>query len=1199
MATSWRVLRVTLLLFLLVRCLSVASITLIDDADDDLEGLEELLAIDEEEEQKGGGGDGGGASSRSSEAKLLRRAQRIVLELSNENAKKVVDSNEAVLLLGYTPWCPRSAELMPRFAEAATTLREMGSSLVVAKLDAERHAKAASLLGIKGFPTILLFANGTALAYRGGFTKEEIVIWARKKTGVPVIRLSSINDAEEFLRQHQIFIVGLFEKYEGPEHVEFVKAATTDNEIQFVETNDINIAKVLFPEVGTEKKFIGLVKSEPERYEKFVDNFEEQKILQFVDYNKFPLVTVLTELNSARVYSSAIKLQVFIFAAANEFKDLYPLLQDVARPYKTNIIFVYVDNAEDNLAKPFLTLYGLEAEKPIVTAFDNRIGSKYLLESDLTRTTLEEFCSGLLHGYLPPYFKSEPIPNEKGLIEKVVGKTFDASVLDSSENIFLEVYTPWCFDCEATSKQIEKLAKHFKGLENLKFARIDASSNEHPKLQINNYPTLLFYPAGDKSNPIKVSKKSSLKELIAFINKNIRSDDGRGITDSGRERERGRRRREKGCRETTINAFPVPISLFLVDLSYKSFSFLLCFRRSVAFDRLVLLFDCRNDMFLSVLSRLPSQIPTNVLLTGIGVYCLQYGETPLHMAAKNGCSESARLLLTHGASLEAKANASPLKRIALFNGMTPLHLAVWHALRAEDCITVSTLLDYNADCSVKDNEGMTPLSHLSEGAGNEKLQGLLFRHIEEQRKRKAIESCSEAKAKMAEFEAAISNVVGLQELKMQLRRWARGMLFDEKRRALGLSIAPRRPPHMAFLGNPGTGKTMVARVLGKLLHMVGILPTDNVTEVQRTDLVGEFVGHTGPKTRRKINEAEGGILFVDEAYRLIPMQKADDKDYGLEALEEIMSVMDSGKVVVIFAGYSEPMKRVIESNEGFRRRVTKYFYFDDFSTTELAQILHIKMNHQDQNSLLHGFNLHPTCSVEAVAKLIDRETTEKQRREMNGGLIDPLLANARENLDLRLDFDCSDTDGQSRSGLLSISCLKTNCPGPVNAIECSSTEEGLKMIKPIVKMCGITSAKDAEMAANAGASLIGMIIWPNSKRSVSPKVAKEISKVARDCGAKPVGVFVDDDADTILRASDAAELDGKGFNWQRFQLPSMRSKYGWLLAGGLHADNVCEAVTTLMPDGVDVSSGICGSDGIQKDPSRISSFMNKVKSLSY
>ncbi|KAD6455181.1 hypothetical protein E3N88_09887 [Mikania micrantha] len=148
---------------------------------------------------------------------------------------------------------------------------------------------------------------------------------------------------------------------------------------------------------------------------------------------------------------------------------------------------------------------------------------------------------------------------------------------------------------------------------------------------------------------------------------------------------------------------------------------------------------------------------------------------------------------------------------------------------------------------------------------------------------------------MDELEKELSNLVGLHGLKLLLRKWAKGMLLDERRRTLGLKVGTRRPPHMAFLGNPGTA-------------------TDKVTEVQRTDLVGEFVGHTGPKTR-KLKEAEGGILFVDEAYRLIPMQKSDDKDYGLEALEEIMSVMDNGKLVVIFAGYSEPMKRVISSNE--------------------------------------------------------------------------------------------------------------------------------------------------------------------------------------------------------------------------------------------------------------------------------------------
>ncbi|KAL6568154.1 Thioredoxin-like domain [Orobanche hederae] len=519
------------LFFFLLFSSSILTTVLSESEDnEELEDIEELISIDDEQEaQQHETHFESRDFGKKSGAEVLSKAQKVVVELNNDNSKRVIEENEYVMVLGYAPWSATSAELMPRFAEAANVLRGLGSGVLTAKIDSDRYPKAAAILGIKGVPTLLLFVNGSSQAYTGGFSSEEMVIWARKKTGSPVIRINSVSEANEFLKQHTKYTVGLFDKFKGPDYGEFLKAAATDNEIQFVETSSTEVAKVLYPIEKPADTFFVLVKSEPEYYTSLEDgNLTSDRILHFLENNKFPLVTLMTELNSAKIYSGTKKLQVYVFAEAGDLKKLMDPLREIAKKFKSEIMFVAVDIREDNLAKPFLTLFGLEeSEETTVIAFDDNFSSKYLLESDPTSRSIENFCAGILKGELKPYYKSQPIPeNKNASILIVVGKTFDEMVLSSPQNIVLEVHTPWCIACETTSKQVEKMAKHFDGLDNLVFARIDASANEHPNLQVEDYPTLLFYPASNKSKkPIKLPTKSGLKELATLINKNLKSRD--------------------------------------------------------------------------------------------------------------------------------------------------------------------------------------------------------------------------------------------------------------------------------------------------------------------------------------------------------------------------------------------------------------------------------------------------------------------------------------------------------------------------------------------------------------------------------------------------------------------------------------------------------------------------------------------------
>jgi probable Rubsico expression protein CbbX len=180
-------------------------------------------------------------------------------------------------------------------------------------------------------------------------------------------------------------------------------------------------------------------------------------------------------------------------------------------------------------------------------------------------------------------------------------------------------------------------------------------------------------------------------------------------------------------------------------------------------------------------------------------------------------------------------------------------------------------------------------------------------------------------------------LIGLKPLKARVRDIASLLLIERARAQLGL-VAGSPSLHMSFTGNPGTGKTTVALRMAQILHRLGYVRKAQVTAVTRDDLVGQYIGHTAPKTKEVLKKAMGGVLFIDEAYYLY--RPENERDYGQEAIEILMQVMESQRadLVVILAGYRDRMEVFFRSNPGLSSRIAHHLDFPDYGAHELEAI---------------------------------------------------------------------------------------------------------------------------------------------------------------------------------------------------------------------------------------------------------------------
>ena len=267
---------------------------------------------------------------------------------------------------------------------------------------------------------------------------------------------------------------------------------------------------------------------------------------------------------------------------------------------------------------------------------------------------------------------------------------------------------------------------------------------------------------------------------------------------------------------------------------------------------------------------------------------------------------------------------------------------------------------------------------------------------------------------VADILAELDNsLIGLKPVKTRIKETASLLLVDKAREKLGL--ANESPTlHMSFSGNPGTGKTTVALKMANLLFRLGYVRKGHLVTVTRDDLVGQYIGHTAPKTKEVLKKAMGGVLFIDEAYYLY--RPENERDYGQEAIEILLQVMENNRddLVVILAGYKDKMDKFFESNPGFRSRIAHHIEFPDYSNNELLEIAEVmvasmnyKFNEESKRAMAEYIKIRKKqphfANARSIRNAIDRARLRQANRVFNNseGPIGASFLSQIEDVDIR------------------------------------------------------------------------------------------------------------------------------------------------------------------------------------------------------
>ena len=441
-----------------------------------------------------------------------------VLVLTENNWDEAIAANQFLLVEFYAPWCGHCKKLAPEFIKAAAILEKEDPPLYIAKVDCTVEKELGTKWGVSGYPTLKFFVNGVPQEYQGGRTEPEIVAWLRKKTGPPS-KIFNDHAAVESWNSSLDASVVFFGTNESLFNV-FQNVARSTEDVSFASCSSedcLTHFNARHGQVTVFKKFDDLRND-------LTESFTEESLTTFISSNSTPKVMKFDEKCAQLIFGKATP-GIFFYRDPNasdaaKWQEMATALSERLGGKLKVIVTGITDGLEQRLAE----YIGVKTEDlPSVRIHDTRTDlKKYTLSGEVTTESIDKFVSDWESGKLEPSLKSDEIPATNDEPVKIlVGKNFHSIVMDTTKDVLVEFYAPWCGHCKKLSPIYDELALKLKTSNpNIVIAKMDSTTNEVAEVSVQGFPTLKFWPKGNKSAPMDYSGERDFNGFMAFLEKN-------------------------------------------------------------------------------------------------------------------------------------------------------------------------------------------------------------------------------------------------------------------------------------------------------------------------------------------------------------------------------------------------------------------------------------------------------------------------------------------------------------------------------------------------------------------------------------------------------------------------------------------------------------------------------------------------------